>query len=75
LPALAEHPTTAPRELKKEKSLSHYTVLRCMVCPADGSYTAECIDLDLMASGRTQLEAYQSLIGAITGYLDDGFKR
>ena len=45
-------------------------VVRCMVFQESlGGYTAECIDLDIMARGKTPGEAFDSLIEAVTGYL------
>ena len=69
MPVLAERPPATAREPKAKTPGTECNVLRCLVYPSGGSYAAECIDLDLMASGATQLEAYQSLITAVTGYL------
>jgi hypothetical protein len=44
-------------------------VIRCIIYPHKKEYTAECIDLDLMARGRTPHEAFMSLKSAVVGYL------
>jgi len=44
-------------------------ILRCIIYPHKNQYTAECVDLDLMARGKTPHEAFMSLKSAIVGYL------
>ena len=34
-----------------------------------GEYTAECIDLDIIARGKTPNEGFKSLIDAVSGYI------
>jgi len=41
-----------------------------MVYPVSDGFTAECIDLDLIAKAPTAHKAFESLKTAITGYLD-----
>jgi hypothetical protein len=50
-------------------------VVRCMVFQEpSGEYTAECIDLDIIASGTTPHDAFKSLIEAVSGYLSVAVK-
>jgi hypothetical protein len=60
-----------PTSVKQARAvLPKNLVLRCMVYPnKPNEYTAECIDLDMMARGGTPEEAFCSLKGAIHGYL------
>jgi hypothetical protein len=45
-------------------------VLRCIVYPnKPGEYTAECVDLDIMARAKTPEEAFHQVRMAIKGYL------
>jgi hypothetical protein len=44
--------------------------LRCIIySPATGVYIAECIDLDILVTGKDQNEASRKLIDAMKGYL------
>lgn len=64
-------------EAKKERAnrlMPKGLILRCIVFEnKPGEYTAECIDLDLMARGRTPHDALRSLKEAVVGYLNVAF--
>lgn len=59
------------KSAKQRKTLpGEPLVVRCMVFQErSGEYTAECVDLDIMARGNTPHEAFESLIDAVSGYL------
>jgi hypothetical protein len=67
--AVAEDKPTKSR--KRRKPLGpEPLVVRCMVFQErPGEYTAECIDLDIMARGKNPGEAFDRLVEAVTGYL------
>lgn len=58
-----------------EPLCSYRLVFRCMVyLDRPGEYTAECIDLDIMARGSNPHKAFDSLIDAVSGYLSVALK-
>ena len=70
MPAIAE--ASKPKSQQRHATSSNPPkplIVRCMVYPYGSGYTAECIDLDIIARGATPHEAYRSLNDAISGYL------
>lgn len=72
--AVAEDKGIHPCKQRKLLSPEHL-IVRCMVFESrNGEYTAECIDLDIMARGGSPHDALTSLIEAVSGYLTVAFK-
>jgi len=67
---VAEQAETRTARRKKPDSLRHRITLRAMVFPENGSYVAECIDLNLLVKRATPEEAAKSLEQAIIGYIE-----
>ena len=63
--AVANAPTQ-----RKSRGDGTPVVLRCMAYKKGKEYRAECIDLDLLVSGRTLAESVSNLNDAIGGYLE-----
>jgi hypothetical protein len=72
-------PTAERQHSNVKRSAKHLIpnnlVLRCVVFRNDqDEFTAECIDLDLIAYGKTQCDALHSLRDAMIGYLGLAFE-
>ena len=57
------------RNEKPSRKPSTSMNLRCMAYRRGEEFRAECVDLDLLVSGRTMDEAQKHLIDAIHGYM------
>ena len=69
--AVAERPRRSLDRSAKHNKLPKGLIFRCVIFPnATKEYSAECIDLDILAYGKTQYDAWRSLKSAIVGYLD-----